>query len=142
MFVKNFAVKIPGWRKACHGVFTPVLQVMMPALASFIAPTVEFQYGLQRPVPRGFRRGEPRAVPRLHGHLELGGRRAEGRGADRGVDGMLYFYDYADNSRSRREEAHSKKENQILVTSTPTKSKEEDSAKKSLCKSKAAVSSA
>jgi hypothetical protein len=125
MFVKNFAVKIPGWRKACHGVFTPVLQVMMPALASFIPPTVEFQYGLQRPVPRGFRRGEPGAVPRLHGHLELGGRRADDRGADRGVDGMLYFYDYADNSRSRREEAHSKKENQSLVTSTPAKSKEE-----------------
>jgi hypothetical protein len=48
----------------------------------------------------------------------------DGKGADRGVDGMLYFYDYVD-SRSRREEAQTSKPNKSLVTSTPTKSKEE-----------------
>jgi len=48
----------------------------------------------------------------------------DGKGADRGVDGMLYFYDYID-SRSRREEALTKKTEKSLVTSTPTKSKEE-----------------
>ena len=49
----------------------------------------------------------------------------DGKGADRGVDGMLYFYDYTDESRSRREEALTKKTEKSLVTSTPTKSKEE-----------------
>ena len=48
----------------------------------------------------------------------------DGKGADRGVDGMLYFYDYID-SRSRREEALTSKTDKSLVTSTPTKSKEE-----------------
>ncbi|HZL12708.1 MAG TPA: DNA methyltransferase [Verrucomicrobiae bacterium] len=47
----------------------------------------------------------------------------DGKGADRGVDGMLYFYDYTGSSR--REEAHSKKGDQSLVTSAATKSKEE-----------------
>src|ERR1017187_6855664 len=48
----------------------------------------------------------------------------DGKGADRGVDGMLYFYDFID-SRSRREEALTSKSNKSLVTSTPTKAKEE-----------------
>jgi site-specific DNA-methyltransferase (adenine-specific) len=48
----------------------------------------------------------------------------DGKGADRGVDGMLYFYDYVDG-RSRREEALTSKTDKSLVTSTPTKSKEE-----------------
>jgi hypothetical protein len=48
----------------------------------------------------------------------------DGKGADRGVDGMLYFYDYVDG-RSRREEALTKKPDKSLVTSTPTKAKEE-----------------
>jgi site-specific DNA-methyltransferase (adenine-specific) len=50
----------------------------------------------------------------------------DGKGADRGVDGMLYFYDYVD-SRSRREEALTSKSktDKSLVTSTPTKAKEE-----------------
>jgi len=48
----------------------------------------------------------------------------DGKGADRGVDGMLYFYDYID-SRSRREEALTSKTDKSLVTSTPTKAKEE-----------------
>ena len=49
----------------------------------------------------------------------------DGKGADRGVDGMLYFYDYTDESRRRREESLTKKPDKSLVTSTPTKSKEE-----------------
>jgi len=49
----------------------------------------------------------------------------DGKGADRGVDGMLFFYDYTDESRRRREESLTKKPDKSLVTSTPTKAKEE-----------------
>ena len=56
----------------------------------------------------------------------------EGKGADRGVDGHIYFYDIADEGRSRREEAQTKKDGQSLVTSTPTKSKKEETLRRKI----------
>ena len=49
----------------------------------------------------------------------------DGKGADRGVDGMLYFYDYVGSSRREEALTSKSKTEKSLVTSTPTKSKEE-----------------